>query len=330
VTRKRGGEKTGDRRNYKKTVSVSLLLSISLGYLVLREMDLEETKKILLDWRWEYTPLLLSLAALKNLVRGLRLYAMHPRGASRRAYFCAISAQNFFFLALPAVLGEVSLVYILRRVLKVDLRQSMTNVAIVRLFDIAVYVLFSSIIIAVTWGDESRMLLTGMFFLAAALVTILAAFHFLSRHEWPASPGRGFSHFAERQLKLFKASVLTVSNRAVLVQVAAYTVVNYVLNLSIFVLVLRSFSADFPLLNGIILNIFTTPIFLLPVKGIGNFGTHEAAYFYGLQLLDVSKLHAIGIALGTHAIDLGLGLVMTLVGLAGLLALSEKQRPQAG
>lgn len=316
---------SSSRPRFKKTLILSALLSIALGYLVLREMDFAQTRRILLAAQWHYLPYLLLLAGLRNLVRGLRLYLMSPDSASKTAYFLAISAQNFFFLTLPAILGEVSLVYILRKVLHTSLHQSITNVAIGRLFDIVVYVVFSCLIIALAPTDTVGTLLRGMAFLMLTLVVLSAAVVVLFRVRRKLRPRTRLAASLAGQLDLFEFALSALSDRHMLARVAALTVVNYLLNVAAFVLSVYIVYPYLPVLTSIVLNIFTTPVFLLPVKGIGNFGTHEAAYFYGLQLLGVAKQGAIGIAVGTHIIDLMIGSIMTIAGIAGLYLLGRKR-----
>ena len=313
-------------RHYGRTIFVSLLISFSLVYLVLREMDLDETKKILVDWNWGYVPVLLLLAVSKNLARALRLHVMHPEGASRQVYFYAVCAQNLFFLTLPAVLGEMSLVYILRKVLNLNLYQSMTNVAVVRLFDISIYLIFSSVIVIVTWTDDFGTLTRGLVFLTIALALIVAVVHFFMKLDQQAATKIRIVIFAIKQSEMFRSALHNLSSKKILIQIAGYSVINYILNIAIFIVTLRLFYEQLSMLGNILLNIFVTPIFLLPVKGIANIGTHEAAYFYGLQLLSVSNQSAVGIALGTHAADIARGLTMTLAGIVGLLVIAWRNR----
>jgi len=310
-----------------RSVIVSLVLTCVLGYLVLREFELESAREVLLGWNWRYAPAIIFLAMLKNVVRGLRLHAMSPANASRSAFIFAVSFQNLFFLTLPALLSEASLVYVLRRLLRVNLHQGITNVSIVRAFDLLVYLVFSALIILVVWRDAPAALLEGLLLLFGMLALAAVAIHLVLGSRALTGPGRsGLAGKLSAQIRLFRESVVQVSDRNLLARVAAYTLVNYALTIALFVIVVQSFHDRISTTSCVLLNIFTTPVFLLPVKGLGNFGTHEAAYFYGLQLLGVEARAAVGIALGTHAVDLVVGSVMTIVGLGGLAALHRRSR----
>ena len=63
---------------------------------------------------------------------------------------------------------------------------------------------------------------------------------------------------------------------------------------------------------------------MLPVKGIGNFGTHEAVYFFGLQLFGVSEGRSSALSLATHSLDFVLVGISATVGIGMLLVMKEK------
>ena len=106
----------------------------------------------------------------------------------------------------------------------------------------------------------------------------------------------------------FVAALAEIRRRRVLGRLLALSVGMWVCIYLEFLCTVRALGFDLHWLKVLALYLMQFPVYVLPVKGMESIGTHHAAWFYSLQLLDTDASAAALLAFGSHAIFLGIAI----------------------
>ncbi len=304
---------------------LGLFISAVFIFLVLRQIDPRQVASELRKANVAYLGLTLVLLVVSYVLRALRWrYILRPvRTLPRRDVFRVFVIGFMANNVLPARLGELVRAYLLGRVGQVSATAALGTIAIERVFDVLMLLLF-----LVGGGAAAGVLGStgqGVWVTAVLALVLLAGIYVASRWGNQLAElagrllGRLSPRLAEGVVNLMRSFVVGlqamhgVQDIGVVFggSLVAWTTITMTLYWT-----LRAFNVPLS---------FPASAFVLGVSGLGviipsspgNVGTLEFFYVSALSLLAVDPSAAFGFAITLHALDWGLVTVMGLIFLWG-------------
>ncbi|GAK57005.1 hypothetical protein U27_03969 [Candidatus Vecturithrix granuli] len=300
---------------WNPTNHIIKLLSLGFGVILLSwlisQLEWSATLEILRN-----VPVSLLLAGfmiygLSFYLRALRLQLLLPAGMNTNHLFPIVLIHYMALNLIPARLGELSYVYLLKRINGVPTGYSISNLLIARIFDqFAIAFLFLVSVAVVDLPTQWLRLVSlsvGIFFIVTLvlLIVILAykerVLHWIQQivrklkwHEHPLiykvmREIEGMvAAFREIQVK---AQALRIFGLSVLIWIGIFSL-NYVL--------LVAFHVSLSYIEVILTSTFIILIGLLPLRVFSMIGVHETTWVFIALALGISRNVAITAAIGTH------------------------------
>lgn len=307
--------------NRRRALVASFALTVGLLALLLPYVDWVHFRKLVsgLDPGWVTASVVIFLGY--QMLRALRLRTMTEVVRIDRL-FATLCVQSGIANALPSWLGEVALVYLLKRLHAVRLHEGTAALLVARALDLAILLMFLLVVASLDLlpGYARAVILLG---LAALAVIWVSAVRLARRRSNRDRESRAASGAVGRLITLADDSLNAFdrfSNRRTLLAALGYTVLIRGLFLVFLACVMMAL-VDIAFSWTLALSILAAKIAvrLSPIKGVADFGTHEAAWFVALTLNGVEPSQAATVALGSHVVVLLAVLTTATVGGALLL-----------
>jgi uncharacterized membrane protein YbhN (UPF0104 family) len=315
----------------------AFVLSLGLVLFLIRQITLENIK----DNFARLTSLEIALIALAYLatliLRGIRyLFTVNTGGEGKIKFFAFSAIHSFLNHTLPFRLGETSLPFLFRVFTKSGFSTGMFSLIIVRLYDLIAVAIFFLVSFVFTLGSGGNRI--GM------VPVISAAFILLVFSLMVLNLPRVIDFFKKPVILLFNRLGEKGSEIAVKVDELArkvnstferLTVRDKFLRLPLislamwftlyfnFYLVMECVDIKLGLAGNIVASSGAVLTNLLPINGLGSFGTLEAGWTVGYTLFGVSVEDAISTGFIMHIIIVATGLVTSVIG--GLFLVWEKR-----
>lgn len=311
------------RGSSRKWLSLGLSVLVSVGLLwavvaQLRWRELLETLRAV-DWWWVVAGTIMML--FYHWFRGERFRHLMRIPRSGRMY-TTMCLQSFFRKFLPSWLGEASQIWLLNRRHGATVPRGTALLLVARVVDLSIFLAALVLALAFTATRVEGTIAWVVVLLTLALVVVVGGLVLLLRFEaWVDHA----SHHRSRPVAWFavKASQLIAGVREgahahVLLPVIAHSTAMWLLMYLRLFCFVHALGADLALLQIFWVFVLLFPMNLLPIRGVANLGTHEAAWFIGLSLVGVARERAAVLAVGSHLLIFVAVGVCLLVGLAGL------------
>jgi hypothetical protein len=313
---------------------VSLALSATLCFLLLRQIDLRELADWLLRVDRRYYAGYVALAVAGLLARSWRYQMLIGRWVGFLPLVLVTAARNFLVDLLPARIGSLSYIYLLTRRFGVPLEPVLSSFVLTFLYDLLAMTLLVGIALTLQLGRFESGIALGFVaaLLAAAVLTVFLRLGPVLRFVAARLRARGRGEALASRLD---EAACEVSRSGGAAKVTALIALSIVIRLF-------KFAAYWSLLLGVVgehdLGARDLPfwtVFLgitgaelsatLPIHGIAGFGTYETAWKMGFERLGVSPRVAILSGFATHLLSQIYDYSVGLVALA--LALAWSRRP---
>jgi uncharacterized protein (TIRG00374 family) len=284
----------------------STLIALGLCAVVWRYLNTSEFIGVMknISLKWLVVSSLLFL--VYQLLRTFRFSLLANARGSGWQLFNTLCLHSFLNSTLPAGLGEAALVYLLKKLHGLPYPSGAALLLAVRFIDLALFCLLF-FLVGVAFLDKMPLeIFLGMCGLLGALVIALILVRSLSKYE----TSLGNSHRGELQttirehLRLFLDTLAEVSNRKIWLGLILYSAGMWFTMYLFFMTIIFCLGYAIPWHNVLMLYLLILPINLLPIKGIGNFGTHEAAWFIALQILGLKTAESAVLGFGSHILFL--------------------------
>lgn len=332
---------------------ISLALSVLLLWWLFRQISGEE---LLLTFQNIYSPaliLFLCFSIMGSFLRAWRYKIMLiPRRISWIQILMVTFIRNMFVDLLPARLGSLSYIYILNRRLKFTFESAASSFVLAFLLDFLTLSPFLVVsLLLVGFGTQA---LSGLFLLGVSLAFFLVIFLIF----WNLIPLSQWIHrFLQKLIKKIEwedkkwAETLLEKIRITIVDLKnirkrriywllfylslAIRLAKYATLFTLLFALLRQHGFSMELSNFFksILGVTGAELTsVLPIKGIGGFGTWESAWALTLRLMNFSPNLAVISGIGVHLIT---NLFEYFLGILSLLALyfpfaRRRNNPHAG
>ncbi|MCI0521460.1 MAG: flippase-like domain-containing protein [Chloroflexi bacterium] len=317
----------------KRTLGAALSLMLTLAVVAYAavEMDWQGVAAMLAAARWPWLILAWLVYLLNYWLRVWRMRLLLPEeGLSFRRLWTVNSLYGMFNYLLPAKSGELVLLGLLNRRLRISLPRSTVTVAAARFFDFVVVVFFMPLIVAGLWSQlPGNIIFSAILFCTLTLLATAAVALWLRQGEGgeaiaAASESRpaGFWRRARRGLAQIRAGVVEISRGGNLLRLTWLTAGIWVcITLNYYLIILSlGLQTSLPLVMAV--SVLMVPATLLPVQGVANLGAHELGWVSAFMLFGYTYDYSLQIAVGSHTILLVF--VLALGGLGALAGWSER------
>jgi len=259
------------------------VVSLILLALVFSQVDWDLTAKIIL----EASPIFLTCYFLLFIAEGifttLRFYLLTPNQPKLSACFKVNAWYVVFLIMLPARLGEVIVILLLKQYLNQNASPALMNILIQRLFDV---IILSSIflITALSLAPFTNsnylniiaiiiiILVSIMLFWIEYLLAIPARF-IINKYARPKN--KWLRHFLRMllQARIWRRHRLTTLKS---VQTIFLTICKWTCNLGGFVFLMKAIQLPLALSSSIVTGAAYNFLSIIPIQTIGGFGVSEA------------------------------------------------------
>lgn len=295
--------------------AVAVLVTVVLLAILFSQIDLADVVNTLAGIDPLYLVAGFLLYACSYFFRALRFHILLDKEVSMRDLFRIVCVHNMVNSILPARTGELSYVYLLKKVHQRKIGDGIATLVVARVFDFVIITLFFLFSLRIMRDAPPALMDTA--WIGGVIMALVIVSLFLLLYS-----GRSFLRYMKYFFEKFHlvrwnigGYILTKLEETVesLENIRASGSVRYAqlffvscgiwlsLYLLIYLLVLgMGISVGF--LAVLFASTFSIVSTVLPVQGIGGFGTIEGAWTIGFMLVGVTKADAISSGFGYHVI----------------------------
>lgn len=308
----------------------AVLITVALLAILLSQVDLADVVTTLVSINPIYLVAGFFLYTCSYIFRALRFHVLLNREVGLRALFQIVCVHNMVNGILPARTGELSYIYLLKKITGRTTGEGIATLVVARVFDcIAISILFlSSLSIVGDLPDFIRDCLLVVIFAMVVMIISLMGLLYSGRSflrimnplfQVAVIKKLGISDFllrkGEETVEALDSVAISKNFCMVLISSLLIWILNYVVA---YVLILGMdiiISPQSVILGGT----FILLTMILPIQGIGGFGTTEGIWTLVFVPLGMSLSSAVVSGFGYHIILIG---YYFLLGVYGLLKLN--------
>lgn len=245
--------------------------------------------------------------------RAIRFRLLLPKDQPVRHLLPIVLAHYAALNLIPARLGELSYIFLLKKVNQISTGRSVSNLLAARVFDhvtISTMFLVSVCFLDVPtpWIKTLSLTVSGLFVATCALIALLFAYQ--SRYVlWLRGVLRVLklerSPLAQRVLRVVEDVVEALAALRIAADLAKILAVSLLIWLSIFAsnyFLLHAFQVNFAFHEVIFSSTCVILLRFLPLQLVSGFGIHETSWVFLAQALGISRQTAITAVFGSHLI----------------------------
>lgn len=218
--------------------------------------------------------------------------------------------HGFYNKILPARTGEVAYVFIVKDFYKTPVSKSVSSLLIYRIYDLITSLLLAVIAALLMISSFSIYNLSLMIIIIILLLLFLFLLpHFLLFFQKIIKTSfcsRLLSPFilpekVYEQVDVFTQAIIAANSKRKVFFLAIYSLTTWLSLFAAFYVLLTGFNINLKFTQVIVGSIFATMTNILPISGVGGFGTMESGWTLGFMLIGLDKTTAIstGFAINT-------------------------------
>lgn len=327
-------------KNSRTKKLFAVLITIILVAILLTQISLSEVIATLLSIEPVYVLAGFMLYTGTYVLRSWRFHILLNRQVSTGDLFPIECVHNMFNNLLPVRSGELSYVYLLRSEQNKTTGEALGTLIIARIFDFIIITIFFLllflcienlapgftilVVIGIIFLVAMVVLLAGLLFCGdAILIRIKKCSEYLNFEK--IQPGTWITKKSEETIacfNIYKAGTIHTHLSVIVLSLGIWAF-SYLL----FYLLAVSMHIELGIIPILFASSFAVFSTVLPIQGIGGFGTMEAGWALGFIAVGLEKDIAINTGFGFHLIVL---LYTVLLGVFGYLSMyrsrKEKQR----
>lgn len=310
--------------------ALSVVLSVGVLAYVALQLDWTKTADIFAKIHWGWLALGLVVFFINYALRTFRFRLLVY---SQRLPFARLmgvmNVYGMFNYLMPAKSGELSYLFLVKRYLHIALSESAATLVTARFFDFATLALFLPAVIIVFWQMlPSWLIYASVVFCAAVYGAGVVLLILLRGGGGAAHPGEDSAAGSgiARLWRETMAGLRLIYRRGQYAGIWALTILIWLCVYLNFYCIVRSLGFDVGLLEMVVVSIILVPMTLLPVQGVANLGTHEAAWVAAFAMFGYTIDTSLTVAVGTHVILLSFVLILGAAGLMLLRGGSQRSR----
>jgi uncharacterized membrane protein YbhN (UPF0104 family) len=284
-------------------ITVSVAVSVILLVLCLRYLDLAKFTERIAEVSPGYFVASFACFFAYQVLRTFRFRMLAQVPAGLPSLFNTLCVHSFLNTNLPAGLGELALAYLLKKFHFVEYNRGLAAISAARVVDLGLFCIIIFAVVSLGLFDAPEELYWVLGGLGLILIFVLAIIFLLHRFLPYLDQSKptwwvkclGF-------VRSYVANLVLLREQHIARPVALFSLGMWFLLYLYFVFTIKALHFDIPIFNILLLYLLIFPMNILPVKGVANLGTHEAAWFIALSLLGMSPGDSATLAFGSHLI----------------------------
>jgi glycosyltransferase 2 family protein len=304
-----------------KKIIFSTILTVVLLYFLLSFISFSDLKDSILKLSLPFILLALFFYLSAYVFRTLRFLIFLKKDLSFKELFPVVCIHNFMNYIIPARVGELSYLYLLKRK-KIEFGKSVASLAVVRFFDLFVVALF--FFFSLLFMKNVPESLNGIISIIAVFVGLLLIFLLISPLLY-----RYFSDKVDGSRNKFLKKVKEIYDALIVIKSKSKLFVLFLLSFliwfslySLTYVLLIDLGLQFSIWQAIIIISFPVLASVLPIYGLGGYGTTEAAWLIPFLAFGISKEVAIPTGFVIHTFQF---VIVSILGLLSYLVYNFKK-----
>ena len=303
----------------------AVIITIVLVAILLSQISTEDVVKTILSIEPTYLVIGFILYLCTYFFRALRFHILLNNKISIKDLFLIMCVHNMANNILPARTGEISYVYLSKKLHNISLGEGVATLMVARVFDF-ITISFLFFVAVMTSKDLSDIITNAIWVIAGLLIiVVLMLFYFVYFGEkilyvcikiiqrLGLGQKRG-AQYLLRKTNETAQSFETMKSKRVVVWTGFVSILIWVSAYSMDYTLIYAFGIDLSVSKIMIIASFSALLPLLPFHGIGGFGTTEATLAVTMIAVGVSNNLAIVASFGLHIIGIGYVLILGIYG----------------
>jgi len=310
-------------------ITVAALITILLVGILISQVNIEKIAKILSGVNPAYLAIGLILYALAYLLRTTRFYVLLNKEIGLRDLFAVVCLHNLANNLLPARIGELSFVYLLKKYHNRNIGEGIANLILARLFDgIAVSLLFLVSTLFVTLPEFTVVGVISTFLLFTILFVVI-----LLKEDTINLLKTCLRKVASRNTKSIRYILTKVEETLDAFEKArfdnlpltfALSVCIWLTLYSVVFVLLLAMGSDLGFFDVVFASTFALLTTILPIQGIAGFGTIEGGWIVGFMLIGLTKELAISTGFVFHTLILAYSVILGFYGFSQIIMFKKQ------
>lgn len=316
------------QNNGWKKLILSVLVTIVLVYVLLHYISLNDVKELMGKIKIQYVVISLIPYFLCYVARTLRFKVLLlDEKITVSKLFQVHSVHNMLNSILPASLGELSYLFLLKKNAQIRLRESTSSLLISRFMDFSVMIGFFFLsCFALKERVFSKLTFIpyaafgGFLLLICSYLVLLR----LGNLKWSVRKAGIIPKLINKLMYVLREIGLTMqalSSGGRLLWGIVFSLLSMNGIFLFYFYVIRGLGIQIGYMEIIFVSSILVPLMLLPVKGLAGFGTHEIGWAVGFLILGFNKELSILTGFAIHIVSL---IFVVGMGLQGIIALNYK------
>ena len=306
---------------------ISLIISVLLLYLLLNQINTNDVWQILKQADINYLLIAMFFYVIMMAFRSIRFEILLKKKIKFNKLLPIVFVHSFLTNIIPFRMGELSYIYLLKKVKKQSYSKGLSSLLIARIFEFGVMIIV--LIIAIIFSNNLpnqhgfQNIIPFLFIaLILCVITILSMifFHDLILNLLENSLKK-FPKFIKEKLNDFMTSFKSYKSRKILFLTLIYSILTYLTGVIFTYYIILALNFSLPINVLIITITFSILSSVLPINGIAGLGTVEGIWALVLGYFGYSLESAVLLSLSLHIIQL---IFTSVLGLIGWLKLPAK------
>ncbi len=318
------------------TIVISTVITIVLIYLLLKTISLKDFSDAFSKISLVVIALSFFAYLLSYVFRTLRFKELNPKIRFNKL-FSIVCIHNFFNNIIPARIGELSYVYLVGKQKDQTTESGIASLVFSRIMDLGITLLLSLLVLILFKSklnlDEKNYLLVLFLIIIILAISVIVLF-FRQKVEGVVKKTVDFTQIKKISsllslLDKIKLSLIyfksTISKRIIVLSVI-YSLGIVFAQYVFFYVIMKDLGLGLSFLNVVLGSMLIFIAVILPVQGIGGFGTYEGVWTIVLIYFGIPLEIAITTSFIIHILQLAYLTILGSVGLIHYKILDRKEK----
>ena len=314
------------------TVAVAAVVSIIMVAALLSQIKIGDIIDVFSRVNLPFLMLGFALYGVTHLFRSIRFRVLVKGRVGVKDMFSIVCVHTMTNEILPAKTGEISYIYLLKKLHGIKTGDGVASLVVARVFDaimVSLIFVFSAMLIS-NLPDIIYGIIWFVSAFAALAVLVLVVFirsgQKFTRGFRKLVEGIGISRFGKVQYLLRKIdetaqSFNEIGLKSILWKVTISSIILWTFYYLTFYFIIQSFGVNLSFFDTVIICSFSNLVLLLPITVFAGFGTTEGSIAVLMVLFGIGWGAAIATAFGIHIVSI---IYLALFGVFGFWKLGTK------
>ncbi|MCE2400151.1 flippase-like domain-containing protein [Candidatus Poribacteria bacterium] len=316
----RNGRDILNQKRLQRIVRIALQISLAvvISFFVLKEIDLNETSKILSRMSIKAILIGFGCYCLLVLAKTLRFRTLLGLDSNVHSIFPILALHTFWGNFLPMRTGDISYIYLMQRRQKVDATQGIATLMVASIIDLVLLTVLMAataiLLLPELGGSHSWTVLYLTLLVIGTGLTMLMVLACVAPNFFVSLA----QNWAKPLLRLEKKPITWFVNKCLVIveeitafrlnlrflKVWGYSLLCLIIRFGFQCYLVVEMGVDIPLIEVLFALAFTNGFNLLPIQNFGNFGTTEFPFRELLHRLGTSKKDGFDTGFSLHLLIL--------------------------